>query len=138
VNRPSPGSSSQRRWIVLPAVVLTACDAVLTLLFQPSSYWSGDFATAHEISPLGAATLQLHPMAFGAFMFAWACVIVLVAFRLKEPWNRVWVLMIVIGHSAGAFDWLEDLSYLGALPSFFAAALVTVFCWRKGDPAPGR
>ncbi|HLC21290.1 MAG TPA: hypothetical protein VJM10_04180 [Candidatus Methylomirabilis sp.] len=40
--------------------------------------------------------------------------------------NRVGVLMIVLGHTAGILDWLEDLSYVGALPAFFIAALVTV------------
>jgi hypothetical protein len=129
--RPSP----PRFWIVLPAILLTISDAALTLLFQPSTYWSGEFATAHEVSPLGAAFLHIHPLAFGAFMLAWASLIVIIASRLNEPWNRVGVLMIVLGHTAGVSDWLEDLSYVGALPAFFIAALVTVYCWRRSDAA---
>ena len=135
MNLLSRRSSPHRVWIVLPAVLLTISDAALTLLFQPWSYWSGEFATAHEISPLGAAFLRIHPLAFGAFILAWASLIVIIAFRLNEPWNRVGVLMIVLGHTAGVFDWLEDLSYVGALPVFFIAALVTVYCWRRGDAA---
>jgi len=128
-------SFALRFWIVLPAILLTISDGALTLLFQPSTYWSGEFATAHEISPLGAAFLHIHPLAFGAFMLAWTSLIVIIGLRLNEPWNRVGVLMIVLGHTAGVFDWLEDLSYIGALPAFFIAALVTIYCWRRSDAA---
>ena len=98
MNLLSRRSSAHRFWIVLPAILLTISDAALTLLFQPSTYWSGEFATAHEISPLSAAFFHIHPLAFGAFMLAWASLIVIIAFRLNEPWNRVGVLMIVLGH----------------------------------------
>ena len=118
-------------WVALPAIVLTFADTALTLLFQPSSYWAGDLFSAHEYSPWGAGLLHVHPAAFAAFMLAWACVIVVIAGMLREPWNRVWALMIVIGHSAGAFDWLEDLDYTAALFTFLGAALLTVFCWGK-------
>ena len=132
VQRPIPKSL----WVALPAVLLTVSDAVLTLGFQPPSYWGGDYVSAAEYSPIGAAFLHIHPIAFAAWMTLWACLIVVVALFLQEPWNRVWALMIAIGHTAGTFDWLEDLNYMGALLIFFVTALLTVISWKKADALP--
>ncbi len=122
-----------RAWIVLPAIVLTLTDAALTLAAQPASYWAGDYMAAQEYSPWAAALLYLHPSAFGGFMIAWAGVALLVGVLLNEPWNRVWILMIAMGHTTGAFGRLEDLNYTPALVRFFAGALLTIFSWRRAD-----
>lgn len=130
----------RRAWIAAPAVVLTALDGALTLFGQSIAYWAGQYSAAHEVSPLGAAFLHIHPAAFAGLMLAWVGVIMLVGLQLGEPWGHIWSLMIVIGHSTGAFDWLEDFHYFGALLLFLAASLLTVFCWRKagsmGDRHP--
>ena len=114
-----------------PAVALTALDGALTLFGQSLAYWAGEYSAAHEFSPLGAAFLHIHPAAFAGLMLVWTGVILLVGLLLRERWGHVWSLMVVIGHSTGSFDWLEDFHYFGALLLFLAASLLTVFCWRK-------
>jgi hypothetical protein len=122
-----------RAWIVLPAIVLTLADAALTLAAQPAAYWAGDYLLAQEYSPWAAVLLYIHPSAFGAFMIAWAGLAVLVGVLLNEPWNKVWILMIVMGHTTGTFSRLEELNYTPALIVFLAAALLTIFSWRRAD-----
>jgi hypothetical protein len=119
-------------------VVLTILDGALTLFGQSLAYWAGEYAAAHEFSPLGAAFLHFHPAAFAGLMLVWIGVIILVGLLLREPWGHIWSLMIVIGHSTGSFDWLEDLDCFGALLLFFAASLMTVFCWRKAGSIDAR
>lgn len=122
-----------RTWIVIPAIVLTLADAALTLGAQPNEYWAGNYLSAQEYSPWAAALLYRHPGAFAAFMVAWAVLALLVGLLLNEPWNRVWVLAIVMGHTTGTFARLQELGYSPALLTFLAAALLTIFCWRTSE-----
>jgi hypothetical protein len=41
--------------------------------------------------------------------------------------------MIVMGHTTGTFSRLEELNYTPALIVFLAAALLTIFSWRRAD-----
>jgi hypothetical protein len=124
-------------WLVLPAILVALSDAAQTLVFQPSTYWAGQFYTAHESNLLGAMFLHIHPFAFVAFMLAWISVFVFVGFRLSQPWNKVAVLTVVLGHTSGTFGRLEHLSFMGSLPVFFLAALVTILCWNRAETLAG-
>jgi hypothetical protein len=106
---------------------------VTTFILQPSIYWTGAYQTHEEISPLGSAILRIHPAAFAAFISAWAIIVLLLVGLLREPWNRVIALAVVVGHTAGIYGWLDVRSYWSTIPIFIAVAAITVLCWRKAD-----
>jgi hypothetical protein len=128
---------NQRRrtsfWLVLPAIVCTLADWAATFIFQPPAYWTGAFEARSEISPLGRGLLSIHPVAFSVFMIAWILIIVILVFTLKNPWNKVVALVVIIGHTAGIYGWLKDRSYWSAFPVFLFVGLMTVLCWQKAD-----
>ena len=130
-------STAYAAWLILPAILVAFSDAAQTLFFQPSTYWAGEFYTAHENNLLGAIFLHIHPLAFVAFMFAWISVFVFLGLRLPHPWDKVAVLTVVLGHTSGTFGRLEHLSFMGSLPVFFLAALITILCWNRAETLAG-
>jgi hypothetical protein len=122
-----------RFWIVLPAILLILADAAVTFLFQPSIYWTGAYQDYEEISPLGSAILRIHPAAFIAFILVWVAIVLLIVALVREPWNRVVSLAVIIGHTAGIYGWLDGRSYWSTIPIFIAVAALTILCWRQAD-----
>jgi hypothetical protein len=125
-------------WIALPAIVVVVADWAMTFFYQPAAYWRGAFDARSEISPLGYGLLGIHPVAFTAFMIAWILIITSLVFMLKNPWNKVVALTVIVGHTAGIYGWLKDRSYWSAYPIFLLIGLMTVLCWQKADEVDSR
>jgi hypothetical protein len=106
---------------------------MLTFLFQPTSYWTGAYESYEEISPLGAAILRIHPAAFAAFVLAWMAAVLVIVGVLREPWNRMIALAVVVGHAAGIYGWLDERSTWSTISVFLTVGAITVLCWRQAE-----
>src|SRR5262249_25617713 len=97
-------STGKRRVLGLcvPPCLLGLVDCVVTLAGQPPSYWKGNYASYHEVSPTFAQLLSLHPLAFVAGTVVLFCVYAALMVLLPEILATVLSVALTMGHTFAA------------------------------------
>ncbi len=95
-----------RRWLALPPLVLAIWDEVLTLIYQPASYWSGDYSTTTEGSVLWGWLLRTHPGAFIAATIVYVLIIVWLILKLPRRLAIILSHTVFLWHLIGATSWM--------------------------------
>ena len=102
--------------LCLVPVLLAALDASLTLYGQPSDYWAGDYSQALEGTPGFRILLTHGPAAFIAGEAVWVLAFVGLILMLPSTLALAVCLQFTLGHTIGAFSWLDRLPHGRELP----------------------
>jgi uncharacterized membrane protein len=125
---------SGKLWLCVMPAGLFLFDVALTLIGQPSAYWAGDYALAHEASPPGRWLLAHHPAAFIGAAIVWTTLLSLAIAYLPKTLSKIVALSFVIGHAWGASSWfwgVLKLGYWADLLFFALAAAGVVLTWER-------
>lgn len=121
-------------WLCVMPAGLFLFDATLTLIGQPSAYWAGHYALAHEASPPGRWLLAHHPAAFVGAAIVWTILLSVAIAYLPKTLSKIVALAFVIGHTWGASSWfcgVLKLDYWADLLFFALAAAGVVLTWER-------
>src|SRR5262245_10678922 len=111
-------ASSQRRLLGLCVVpiLLATLDGSITLYGQPSAYWAGDHSKVLEGTPGFRILLTYGPAAFVAGEAIWILAFVGLILMLPSTLALAVCLQFTLGHTTGAFSWLNSLPHGRELP----------------------
>lgn len=76
--------TENRIWLLLGPLAASTADAALTLAFQPTAYWSGDYSAIREWNPVGRVLLGQHPLLFAAVAFGWIVLVAAAIFTIPR------------------------------------------------------
>lgn len=103
-------------------VLLAVLDGSVTLAGQPAAYWAGDYSQAREGTPGFRALLAYGPGAYGAGLAAWVLAFVGMILLLPPTPALAVCLVFTLGHTVGAFSWINRLPHDRELPIAINAA----------------
>ncbi len=111
--------------LCLVPVLLAMLDGSVTLIGQPAAYWAGDHSRVLEGTPGFRILLTYGPAAFVAGHMVWQLAFVCMILLLPSRLALAVCLMFTLGHTIGAFSWLNRFPHGRELPIFIntAAAL---------------
>jgi hypothetical protein len=92
--------------LLIPALWTSLFDIVITAVYQPKEYWSGNLGVANEGNPIGALFMKSHVAGLFVISFIWIVVIGVLGYYLPRKIARVFLLFVVIAHSFAASTWL--------------------------------
>jgi hypothetical protein len=124
----------------LPCFLAFALDTTVTLCGQPEEYWAGDYSQMNESSPFNRMLFALHPAAFIAWAGAWVGILIGLILLLPESLAVVLSIVVVFGHTAGAYTWLGGgftagwFQTAGGLIPAAAAVLGVGLYWSLSGP----
>jgi hypothetical protein len=130
---------SRKWWLCVAPASVCAVDATVTLLFQPPTYWAGQFGTVNEGSPIDHWMLVQHPLVFVTWVATWIAAFSTALQYLPTRASLIVSLLLILGNASGASSWL-----IWRLPSGFwigygmfglFAALIIV-TWAKAGVLP--
>jgi hypothetical protein len=127
-------TGSRKWWLCLAPAIVCALDAGLTLVFQPASYWAGQFQTAQEFSPLDRWLLHQHPLAFVAWAGVWIAAFSLAILRLPTRAGLVLAVTLLFENATGAASWVGARLPGGfwiTFGLFLVIAVVVVVTWER-------
>jgi hypothetical protein len=122
-------------WLCLPAVALMAADGGLTLVGQPSAYWSDGFTSINEGNPLAAELLATHPLLFAAAGIPYLAIVVGITVALPRWWAAVFAVAIASAHAVGVAAWCVVIfpqPQWPLLAMFAMTAGLAAVAWRRG------
>lgn len=130
-------SGIKRRFLglCLPPLFLGTLDATLTLCGQSSAYWAGDYQQVNEMGGFLRQLLQIHPMAFIAFLcieFALLSSFILLVTDSIALWISI---ASTFSSSFGASTWILyrfSWGYAACHGLFLLAALLLMLGIRYG------
>lgn len=108
---------TERRVIlmILP-LVLFSLDGTLTLLGQPTKYWSGDYSYVNERNPIGYFLLSLHPLFFLIASLLYIYVITYYLRKLSDVYAIALFIFLTTIHTFGIYTWIPlYIPYFGSL-----------------------
>jgi hypothetical protein len=124
----------ERCWLCLPPLLLSVCDATLTLACQDAAYWRGDASAVREWNPVGRLLLTRHPLAFAAAAAAWSLAVGALILWWRSSLAVVLAFVVTFAHAVAAAAWLAR----GGLVGVAAAVVLLVlaegllsFSWRQ-------
>jgi hypothetical protein len=126
----------QKLWLCLPAVMMCALDAGLTLVGQRQGYWAGDRTVINESNPVGYVLLAWHPLAFVGGILVWMAIFCGVALALPKRLAAS-VVLLAMSHAGGAsiwllyFDWPRPVGMLVAAVFLLTADVLIGWSWRR-------
>jgi hypothetical protein len=100
-------TKKQKLLSLIPALWTSLFDIVITIIYQPLEYWSGDLGVANEGNPIGSLFMKTHVSGLFVISFLWIVLICLLGYYLPKKLSRIFLLFIVIAHSFGASTWLS-------------------------------
>jgi len=106
-------------------VLLAALDGSVTLYGQPSAYWAGDHSQVREGTPGFRILLTHGPAAFVAGLAVWVLAFVGLILLLPSTLALAMCLQFTLGHTIGAFSWINHFPHGRELP-FVINALASV------------
>jgi len=92
---------------LIPALWACLFDIVITILHQPTEYWSGDLNQANEGNPFGAFFMKTHISGIFTISAVWIILVIALGYFLPRRTARVFLLFTLIAHSFGASTWLS-------------------------------
>jgi hypothetical protein len=94
--------------LLAPALWTSVFDITLTIIHQPTEYWSGDLTKANEGNPIGFLFMTNHVLGLFVISAVWIFIIVLLGYFLPRQLSKIFLLFCVIAHSYGASTWLSS------------------------------
>ncbi|PKQ61971.1 hypothetical protein BZG02_13605 [Labilibaculum filiforme] len=104
---------------VIPAVWVCLFDVIITLVYQPAEYWSGDLSLANEANPIGAFVMKYHTSGLFILSALWLGLIVLLGYYLPKKWASIFLLFVFIAHCFGGASWVNIHFGFWAVMLFF-------------------
>ena len=108
--------------LCLVPVLLALLDGTVTLIGQPAAYWAGDHSRVLEGTPGFRILLTYGPALFIAGHLVWELAFVAMILLLPSRLALAVCLMFTLGHTIGAFSWLNRFPHGRELPIFINAA----------------
>lgn len=93
--------------LLIPPLWASLFDIVITIIFQPKEYWSGELSAANEGNPIGAMFMKHHVSGLFIISILWLILIGVLGYYLPRKISRVFLLFTLIAHSFGASTWLS-------------------------------
>ncbi len=132
-------------WLCVAPASVCAFDAGLTLVFQPATYWAGQFDTVVEFSPPDRWLLAQHRLAFVAWVIVWIAACCLALAWLPTRASLVLALTLILNNATGAGSWVGARLPGGAwleFGLFLVVGVLVVVTWAQagvltGAAAPG-
>jgi len=93
------------RWKYLGPAILALMDGGITLAGQTREYWS-DYQQTNEMSPIFAAVLRIHPLAFVLAVLIWIAGFCLLIRFLPGRLSLVTSVSFMTGHFMGFLTWV--------------------------------
>lgn len=120
--------------LCLVPVLLAVLDGSVTLIGQPASYWAGDYTQVREGTPGFRILLANGPATFIAGLAVWVLAFVGMILLLPSTLALAVCLLFTLGHTIGAFSWINNFPHGRELPIFINAttALSLAFGIRWG------
>ena len=106
--------------LCLVPVLLAVLDGSVTLIGQPAAYW-GDHSRVLEGTPGFRILLTYGPAAFIAGLTVWVLAFVGMILLLPSTLALAVCLMFTLGHTIGAFSWINRFPHGRELPVFINA-----------------
>lgn len=109
-------------------------DLIVTLLFQPATYWQGDFQAVHEGNPLARWLLAQSPWCFVTVALLWMLVFSAIVLCWHHSFTFVLTWLITFGHAYGMASWFLAWGTLGwclAATILVLAYLFLSWSWRR-------
>ena len=130
--------------LCLVPVLLAALDGSVTLVGQPPAYWAGDYSQVVEGTPGFRILLTHGPAAYVAGLAVWVLAFVGMILLLPSTLALAVCLQFTLGHTIGAFSWINTLPHGRELPiivnAIAAMGLAVGIRWGwacvPGDDAP--
>lgn len=125
----------RRIWLIVPAWLWFAVDALLTLAGQTDEYWAGHYSAAVEFNPLAFHILLNGPALFAGLAVAWAVFLGLLTVFWPCPLVRALAIAVAVLHALAGCSWLVRLGHWGwmlAIGYLALASEVSWWCWRRG------
>jgi hypothetical protein len=126
--------------LCLVPVLLAALDGSVTLIGQPSAYWEGDRTRVLEGTPGFRLLLMQGPASYAGGLAIWVLAFVGMILLLPSTPALAVCLMFTLGHTIGAFSWINrfDSPLARELPIFInaitAAGLALGIRWWARSP----
>lgn len=124
--------------LCLVPVLLAVLDGSVTLVGQPEAYWAGDHSRVLEGTPGFRILLTYGPAAYIAGLTVWALAFTGMILLLPSTPALAVCLMFTLGHTIGAFSWLNRFPHGRELPVFInaisAAGLALGIRWWACSP----
>jgi len=129
--------------ILIPLVILMVCDLIFTLAGQPEGYWK-DHTLYSEENPIAKILLKLGPMWFIGFFIIYIPTVLLIAFKFKNPYNFLFIMLLFMGHAWASASWVpgflpvsikykDDIipipGWYSCMAYFFAISLISSFLY---------
>lgn len=108
--------------LCLVPVLLAVLDGSVTLIGQPAAYWAGDYSRVLEGTPGFRILLTYGPAAYIAGLTVWVLAFVGMILLLPSRLALAVCLMFTLGHTIGAFSWINRFPNGRELPVFINAA----------------
>jgi len=107
--------------LCLVPVLLAVLDGSVTLIGQPAAYWAGDHARVLEGTPGFRILLTYGPAAYIAGLTVWVLAFVGMILLLPSTLALAVCLQFTLGHTIGAFSWINNFPHGRVLPVFINA-----------------
>ncbi len=124
--------------LCLVPVLLAVLDGSVTLIGQPAAYWAGDHSWVLEGTPGFRILLTHGPAAYIAGLTVWVLAFVGMILVLPSTVALAVCLMFTLGHTIGAFSWINRFPHGRELPVFInaisAAGLALGIRWWARSP----
>jgi hypothetical protein len=102
--------------LCLVPVLLAALDGSVTLIGQPPAYWAGDYSKVVEGTPGFRILLTHGPAAYIAGLAVWVMAFVGMILLLPSTLALAVCLQFTLGHTIGAFSWINHFPHGRELP----------------------
>lgn len=104
---------------IIPVIWTSLFDIIITLVYQPAAYWSGNLNLANEANPIGAFVMNYHTSGLIILSALWLGLIVLLGYYLPKKFASVFLLFVFIAHSFWGGSWLSVYFGFWAVMLFF-------------------
>jgi uncharacterized membrane protein len=122
--------------LLIPPLWASLFDIAITIIYQPTEYWSGKLNAANEGNPIGALFMKHHVSGLFIISILWLILIGVLGYYLPRKISRVFLLFTLIAHSFGASTWLSGrLGFWYAMIFIFFNSMLFYVCtdWAARD-----
>ena len=125
-----------RFWFTLPLGLFLMLDVSFALIWQPASYWAGDWRTANEANPIAYWLLEVCPWLFAASAAIWAILLSVIVMKWNSRLSNTLAMVVAVAHAFGGSSWLlhhGDWGFALAGGYLLLASQFCFWCWANGQ-----
>ena len=97
----------ERLLVLIPALWASLFDIIITIIYQPKEYWSGNLKAKNEGNPIGALFMESHVAGLFVISFLWLVLIGVLGYYLPRRISRVFLLFVLMAQTYGACTWVN-------------------------------